>query len=273
MYLNIVTWWEKFSIYFKASKNLNILRDDPFFWAHLPDLYIKWDQSANGIKLPSKRKLLLTENTFSHFPFFLTSYLWYNLLQKNHQLIHWASFIVGTSLFVLLWRIWVGKSTMLYRILNQNIPNIKILCDDKMVLDISWWYFISWNQNLSLRGNIKNYQIKESKFTKKIYMNLRNKHEIYHFDKIKFIKLNNVDNYTPELMSKKELILFLYHNILDIVSGNQACCIDPIITYNINVKKEYKNCLLNTLFTHINSSKCEAYQCWAKDIDFILSLI
>ena len=273
MYLVFETWGKLFSLYINDKSSFELLTKDPFFWAQLPDFKIKFSKQPLGIVLDEKRGQLLQENAISHFPFFILSFLWNILLQESSQLLHGGAFISKETLYVILGNVWVGKSTILYKIFNEKKENIQILCDDKIVLNLTSNLFISGNQWLSIRGEMYDVLNVKSNFTKKNYLQIRTTKKSQIFSEIKFIKIVNAPNQNPWAMSTKELILYLYHNILDLASWNQACSISPILTYWVEVALKDKENLLQILVQYINSEKCSAYQCDKNDLPFILSLI
>ena len=83
----------------------------------------------------------------------------------------------------------------------------------------------------------------------------------------------NAPNQNPSEITTKELILYLYHNILDLASWNQACSLSPLLTYWVEVALKDKENLLQILVKYIDSKKCSAYKCDKNDLPFILSLI
>lgn len=273
MYLVLETWGKLFSLYVNNKNTFELLTKDPFFWAQLPDFKIKFSKHSMGIVLEEKRGQLLEENAISHFPFFISSFLWNILLQESAQLLHGGAFICKKILYVILGEVWVGKSTILYKILHKKKENIQILCDDKVVLNLTWNLFVSGNQWLSMRGEIHDALNVKSKFTKKNYLQVRTTKISQIFSEIKFIKLVNAPNQNPWEISTKELILYLYHNILDLASWNQACSLSPLLTYWVEVALKDKENLLQILVKYIDSKKCSAYQCDKNDLPFILSLI
>lgn len=254
----------------------SILLSDPFFSAHLPGL--RFHKESGNIKRKdtytyTKAMKYFTKVDISHlrhFPFFILAKVWHILSKEKKYIIHWGVIIKDWKLTIILWPTWTGKSSIIYKILKERHTWVEVICDDKFVLDIESHSVLYWNRTFSFRDmtvpNDDNFE--DSIYSKKRYLKHKVVSDKHDFTHISFCQIRLSPQESRYSIAQNDTIVSLYNNILNTISWNEACALNPTLIASHHIKYKDKQTLLDSL-EHITNKELSSSHFIQGSIEFL----